>query len=84
VREAAAAGEADAARLVTQFTNEVAAAGGRVEYAEFRDPETLAEAATLSDKTLFAVSVWFGDVRLIDNAIVERGQMPRLASGERR
>jgi pantoate--beta-alanine ligase len=84
VRDAAAAGETNTMRLARQFEDEVAAAGGRVEYAEFRHPETLAEASTLSDKTLFAVAVWFGDVRLIDNTIVERGHWPRLASGERR
>jgi pantoate--beta-alanine ligase len=84
LREAALAGESDPRRLVAEFTREVEAAGGRLEYAELRHPETLEDVSELRDKTLFAVAVWFGDVRLIDNAIVERGPMPRLAAGGQR
>jgi pantoate--beta-alanine ligase len=84
VREATAAGEADPPRLVAEFTGEIEAAGGRVEYAELRHPETLESVSELGDKTLFAVAVWMGDVRLIDNAIVERGRVPRRAVGGER
>jgi len=84
LREAAAAGETDPSRLIAEFTREAEAAGGRVEYAELRHPETLEEVTELSGKTLFAVAVWFDDVRLIDNATVERGHTPRLAAGGER
>jgi len=84
LREAVAGGESDARRLVAEFTKEIEDAGGRVEYAELRHPETLADAVEVREKTLFAVAVWVGDVRLIDNTIVERGPMPRLAAGGER
>jgi len=84
VREAAAGGESDVPKLLAIFEREIAAAGGRFEYAELRHPQTLADVAELDDRAVFAVAVWFGDVRLIDNAIVERGPKPRLAVGGER
>jgi pantoate--beta-alanine ligase len=78
---AAAAGEAAAAALVAEFTAVAERVGGRVEYAEIRDPETLEELDRLESRALLAVAVWFGDVRLIDNAILERGAPARLAAG---
>jgi pantoate--beta-alanine ligase len=81
VRQAAAAGECDASKLVAEFARELEHSGARVEYAELRDAETLAEVTRLEGRALLAVAVWMGDVRLIDNTIVERGPMPRLAVG---
>ena len=81
VRQAAAAGEGDPQKLAAQFVAELEAAGARIEYAELRDPESLAEVARLEGRAVFAVAVWIGDVRLIDNKIVERGRTPRLAAG---
>jgi len=80
-QRAAAAGEAAPAALVAEFTAAAELAGGRVEYAEIRDPETLEELDRLDTRALLAVAVWFGDVRLIDNAILERGVPVRLAAG---
>jgi pantoate--beta-alanine ligase len=81
VRQAAAAGEGDPARLVAEFAGEIEGAGARVEYAELRHPETLADVPRLEGRALFAVAVWVGDVRLIDNAIIERAAPARRAAG---
>jgi pantoate--beta-alanine ligase len=74
-RQAAAAGESDPAALVGEFTAAVELVGARVEYAEIRDPETLEAVERLGERALLAVAVWIGEVRLIDNAIIERGNV---------
>jgi pantoate--beta-alanine ligase len=84
VKQAAAAGEGDAATLVAGFTSEIASAGARVEYAEIRHPDTLETVTSVEDRALLAVAVWVGEVRLIDNAVIERGRAPRLAAGGER
>jgi pantoate--beta-alanine ligase len=84
VKRAAASGEADPAALVAEFTSEVGDGGARVEYAEIRHPETLEAVPRLDDHALLAVAVWIGDVRLIDNDILERGPAPRLEAGGER
>ena len=81
VRQAAAGGEGDPARLVAEFARAIEGAGARVEYAELRHPDTLAEVLRLEGRALFAVAVWVGDVRLIDNAIIERAAPARRAAG---
>src|SRR5205823_5635659 len=49
----------------------------RLEYAELRDPETLAELAEVAGPALLAVAVWVGGVRLIDNRLlVPEGDVP--------
>lgn len=86
VRQAVGEGETDAARLASEFARDVEARGGRVEYAEFRDPETLEPVGTIAASVLFAVAAWIGEVRLIDNAIIRSGEAaePRTAAGGRR
>lgn len=81
VRRAAAAGVDDAAALVARFTREAEAAGARVEYAELCHPETLEAVSRLREPALFAVAVWVGDVRLIDNAVIEGAAASRPAAG---
>jgi pantoate--beta-alanine ligase len=61
-------GERDAARLEAAIRAVLAEApAGRVEYVEIVDSDDLAPVATLTGKTLIALAVRFGDVRLIDN-----------------
>ncbi len=81
LRRAAAAGVDDPAALVVEFARAVEAVGAHVEYAELRHPETLEAVSRLRQPALFAVAVWVGDVRLVDNAIIERAVAPRLAAG---
>jgi pantoate--beta-alanine ligase len=44
--------------------------GGEIDYLEFRDAETLEPLETADEKTLLALAVRFGSVRLIDNCIL--------------
>jgi pantoate--beta-alanine ligase len=44
--------------------------GGEIDYLEFRDADTLEPLATADEKTLLALAVRFGSVRLIDNCIL--------------
>jgi len=71
----AAGGEARAAAVLGAATAAIAAEpAARLEYAELRDPDTLAAVAAVTAPTLLAVAVWVGGVRLIDNRlIVPRG-----------
>ena len=46
----------------------VAESGGRLDYVEFFDPETLEPVATVRPGTHMALAVFFGTTRLIDNA----------------
>lgn len=43
----------------------------RVEYASLCHPETLEEVERISGPTLLAIAVWVGDVRLIDNCVLQ-------------
>ncbi len=52
-----------------------------MEYAEIRDRETLEAVERLDGRALLALAVWIGDVRLIDNAILECGAPMRAAAG---
>ena len=45
----------------------IATAGGRVDYAELVDPETLAPVTTFAQPTRAIVAAWFGKARLLDN-----------------
>jgi len=46
-------------------------AGVRVEYASVCHPDSLAEVDQVSGPTLLAIAVWVGDVRLIDNCVLQ-------------
>ncbi|OAG27658.1 pantoate--beta-alanine ligase [Thermodesulfatator autotrophicus] len=43
----------------------------KIDYIEFRDPETLEEVKEISKPTLLALAVFVGKARLIDNMIIE-------------
>jgi pantoate--beta-alanine ligase len=75
---AVAAGETSAATLVGRVAAVLAGEPqARLEYAELRDPESLAELATVEGPALLAVAVWVGGVRLIDNRILSPGRIDR-------
>jgi pantoate--beta-alanine ligase len=80
-KRAAAAGESSPAALVAEFSAAAADAGARVEYAEIREAETLEAVERLDGSALLAVAVWIGDVRLIDNAIIDAGVPAQAAAG---
>ena len=72
------AGERRAGPVVARATAVIAGERrARLEYAELRDPETLAELAEVAGPALLAVAVWVGGVRLIDNRLlVPEGDVP--------
>jgi pantoate--beta-alanine ligase len=45
--------------------------GVRVEYASLCHPETLEEVKEISRPTLLAIAAWVGEIRLIDNKVIE-------------
>ena len=64
-------GERRAAAVVARATGVIGAEGrARLEYAELRDPETLAEVTEVAGPALLALAVWVGGVRLIDNRML--------------
>ena len=65
------AGEQGATAVVARAAAVIAAERrARLEYAEVRDPETLAEVAEVAGPSLLALAVWVGGVRLIDNRLL--------------
>jgi pantoate--beta-alanine ligase len=69
--EAVRAGET---AVLARATAEIAAEPrARLEYAELRDPQTLAEVMEVAAPTLLALAVWVGGVRLIDNTLLVPG-----------
>jgi pantoate--beta-alanine ligase len=71
---AVAAGETAAAVVAERATAVIAAEPlARLDYAELRDPDTLAEVDAVTGPTLLAVAVWVGGVRLIDNRMLIPG-----------
>ena len=65
-------GEWHASTILQAVQETIAREGGiRVEYASLCHPETLEEVTEVSGPTLLALAAWVGDVRLIDNRIIE-------------
>jgi pantoate--beta-alanine ligase len=65
-------GERNSASILQMVQNTLGQQGGiRLEYASLCNPETLEETAQVSGPTLLAVAVWVGDVRLIDNRVLQ-------------
>jgi pantoate--beta-alanine ligase len=70
---AVTAGERDAGRILAAARAVVDAEPmARLEYAECRDPDTLAEVAVVDQPTVLAICVWIGAVRLIDNRMLDQ------------
>ena len=62
------AGEANAAKLRRQILKKIAGAPlAHLDYVEVRDSATLEERKTVGPGTVFALAVYFGKTRLIDN-----------------
>jgi pantoate--beta-alanine ligase len=68
---AVAAGETAARSIVGRAADVIAAEPlARLEYAEIRDPDTLAEVEAVTGPAVLALAAWVGGVRLIDNRIL--------------
>ncbi len=64
----------DVAGVVAEVAERIAAAGGRIDYVEARDAETLAPPSAQTTELLLAVAAFFGATRLIDNCFVKLGK----------
>jgi pantoate--beta-alanine ligase len=80
----AAAGERSAAALLEAAREALSAAGVEPEYVALVDPETLEPCPALARESLLAVAARIGEVRLIDNAVLQpREQSSPSRSSER-
>ena len=71
-RRRVAEGEREAARLKKELEEFISRHPyTRIDYIEFRDPETLEEKSRLEGRTLLALAVFVGKARLIDNIVLE-------------
>ncbi len=71
-RAAFAAGERNADRLAATAVALIEAEPlARLEYLAVNDAATLAPVDVVSDATVISTAVWFGEVRLIDNLVLE-------------
>lgn len=71
-QEMVSGGERSSSMILQMIQNTVGQQGGvRLEYASLCHPETLEETAQVSGPTLLAVAAWVGDVRLIDNRVLQ-------------
>ncbi|PKN08910.1 MAG: pantoate--beta-alanine ligase [Deltaproteobacteria bacterium HGW-Deltaproteobacteria-8] len=73
VQAAVRAGERDAAKLALMFRAHLAEklTSASVDYADFVHPESMSPVVRVEGPTLFAVAVFLGRVRLIDNILLE-------------
>ncbi len=76
---AAFSGERDVATIVAAATAKLAAAGLTPEYLTVVDPETLRDRTALDGRSLLAVAVPVGPVRLLDNLVLEPSVAPSAA-----
>jgi pantoate--beta-alanine ligase len=67
LRQRVRAGEQDVAVLQRDFAESMAAAGGRIDYAEVVEPQRLTPLTHLAGPAQMIVAVWFGPARLLDN-----------------
>ncbi len=71
-QEMAVHGERRASSILQVVQETIARQGGiRIEYASLCHPETLEEVTMVSGPTLLALAAWVGDIRLIDNRVIE-------------
>jgi pantoate--beta-alanine ligase len=70
-RALAARGERSSEALVDAALERMRSFGVDPDYVELADPETLEPLEQLADRALFAIAARIGDVRLIDNTILE-------------
>ncbi|XP_028801949.1 pantoate--beta-alanine ligase [Neltuma alba] len=66
-KSAAANGQIDCNKLKNFVIQAITEAGGRIDYAEIVDQESLEVVESIEAPVVFCVAAWFGKVRLIDN-----------------
>ncbi|KAK9280804.1 hypothetical protein L1049_003693 [Liquidambar formosana] len=66
-KSAAEQGQVNCRELRDSVTQTIHEAGGRVDYAEIVDQESLEAVEEIKRPVVFCIAAWFGKVRLIDN-----------------
>ena len=67
------AGETSTAKVLEVIRQEIASEHlAKLDYAEAVDCDSMAPKETVDEKTLFAIAVYIGKTRLIDNFVVSR------------
>ncbi len=79
----AASGERDAQALLSTARDAMAPFDVRPEYLEFVDPDTLEPVPALTQRALLAVAARIGEVRLIDNVVLDPDTAPASLSPNR-
>ncbi|NOY75345.1 MAG: pantoate--beta-alanine ligase [Kiritimatiellaeota bacterium] len=67
-KSAVADGERDSTKLADAAVSRISRAGGRVDYVEIADPDTLEPLLEIGDEAVMLIAAYFGATRLIDNA----------------
>ncbi|KAJ7961499.1 pantoate--beta-alanine ligase [Quillaja saponaria] len=70
-KSAAEKGEIDCGKLRDLVIQAVNEAGGRIDYAEIVDQESLEAVEQINAPVVFCLAAWFGKVRLIDNMEID-------------
>jgi pantoate--beta-alanine ligase len=79
-RRLVAQGQRDAAHIARQMTEMILAAGGQIDYVALVDPESFAAVRQIDGQVLAVLAVKFDGTRLIDNAILECGDLSPLSA----
>lgn len=66
-KSAAEKGHIKSRELINSVIESVQGAGGRIDYAEIVDQESLEPVEEIKSPVVFCIAAWFGKVRLIDN-----------------
>ncbi|XP_022156035.1 pantoate--beta-alanine ligase [Momordica charantia] len=66
-KSAAERGERNCKKLQNMMVDEILEAGGRLDYAEIVEQESLEVVEEIKSPVVFLIAAWFGKVRLIDN-----------------
>lgn len=66
-KTAAEMGQINSRDLINSVIESIHEAGGRIDYAEIVDQESLKAVEKITSPVVFCIAAWFGKVRLIDN-----------------
>jgi pantoate--beta-alanine ligase len=61
----------DSANIIRRATEKISSSGGKVDYVELVDFETLQPVEKIAGPSLFAIAAFFDKTRLIDNIVLE-------------
>nr|DAD23877.1 TPA_asm: hypothetical protein HUJ06_025340 [Nelumbo nucifera] len=60
-------GQVSCKELINSVMQEISESGGKIDYAEIEDQESLEAVEEIKKPIVFCIAAWFGKVRLIDD-----------------